>query len=64
VLTPRFKLNAATGVLTYTPEFGYTGFDSFRYPIRDTTGERVSEADNFVQVNTTALWVQAEPFGG
>ncbi len=58
------EVNPATGVLTYTPEFGYTGFDEFRYFIQDTTGQWRSESDNFVMVNTAAPRLQADPLGG
>lgn len=55
----------ATGRLTYTPDFGYSGPDGFHYTVSDTTGVWHSFADDFVLINTTAApRMQVDPLGG
>jgi hypothetical protein len=48
-------LNAATGVVTYTPAAGYTGADSFQFTVTDTTSTLTSTAA------TVSITVAAPP---
>ncbi|MEO8270440.1 MAG: Ig-like domain-containing protein, partial [Aureliella sp.] len=41
-----------TGIITYTPESGYRGNDSFRYTVKDSTGTVSNEAEVFLIVNS------------
>ncbi len=41
-----------TGVVTYTPEGGFRGNDSFRYTVRDTAGNESNEALVLITVNS------------
>lgn len=54
----------ATGLMTYTPDFGYVGYDNFGYSIADTTGFWQSFAGVFVIISPTVARLQADPLGG
>jgi hypothetical protein len=58
------RIDPATGKLTYTPAFGYVGFDIFSYTVSDTTGLWNSTAEVYVRIQTAAPRLQADPLGG
>lgn len=44
-----------TGIITYTPEVGFRGNDSFRYTVKDTTGTVSNEAEVLLIVNSAPV---------
>lgn len=44
-----------TGIITYTPEVGFRGNDSFRYTVKDTTGVVSNEAEVLLIVNSAPV---------
>src|SRR5262249_20041550 len=58
------SVDPATGLITYTPAFGYVGFDFFTYTVSDTLGNQ-GRAYVYVVTNpTVSPRVQADPLGG
>ena len=47
------SVDPTTGVITYTPNAGYTGIDTFQYTVADTTGETSAAAT--VTINVGAV---------
>jgi Ca2+-binding RTX toxin-like protein len=55
----------ANGVITYTPNLGYVGFDTIQYTVSDTAGNTSNPAHLFVLINaTTTPRLQSDPLGG
>ncbi len=44
-----------SGVVTYTPEGGFRGNDSFRYTVKDTTGNESNEAEVKLVINSAPV---------
>jgi Ca2+-binding RTX toxin-like protein len=58
------SINPNTGLITYTPTFGYIGFDTFQYSVKDTLGHE-GEAFAYVLINPTAVpRLQPDDLGG
>ena len=47
------SVNATTGTITYTPDVGFTGPDSFTYTVDDTEGDTSNDATVTVTVTVT-----------
>jgi hypothetical protein len=58
------SVNPTTGLITYTPAFGYVGFDFFTYTVQDTVGD-TAEARVYVSINpTSSPRLQPDSLGG
>ncbi len=56
-------VNPATGLVTYTPPFGFVGFEILVYSVKSTAGHE-GRSDIFVPVYPAAPRLQADPLGG
>lgn len=57
------SVKPTTGAITYTPELGFVGFDTFTYRVSDTLGAS-ARGHVYVVVNAAALRLQADLLGG
>jgi Ca2+-binding RTX toxin-like protein len=57
-------VNPTTGVVTYTPDFGFVGFEDLQYSVKTTAGHGPGVSDIFIAVYPEAPRLQADPFGG
>jgi Ca2+-binding RTX toxin-like protein len=59
-----FSLNTGTGILTYTPAFGFEGFQVVQYQVKSTDGHTSNLAELYLIVLPTPPRLQADPLGG
>ncbi len=57
-------INHVTGAVTYTPAFGFAGWDSFQYRISTTAGGGPNIGEVFVAVSPAPPRLQTDPLGG
>jgi len=57
-------VNPATGVVTYTPDFGFVGFEDLTYSVKTTKTDHAEFAHLFVAVYPSVPRLQADPLGG
>lgn len=58
------SVNPVTGLITYTPAFGYIGFDTFQFTVQDTLGHQGQALVTVLIEPTAAPRLQADPLGG
>jgi hypothetical protein len=57
------SVNPVTGLVTYTPSFGFVGFEVLVYSVKSNAGHE-DTARLYVVVNSAAPRLQADPLGG
>jgi Ca2+-binding RTX toxin-like protein len=58
------SVNPVTGLITYTPGFGYIGFDTFDFSVKDTKGNQGTATVSVLINPTGAPRLQPDPLGG
>jgi hypothetical protein len=57
-------VNPTTGVVTYTPDFGFAGFEHLVYTAKTTKTNHPEPGDIYIAVYPQAPRLQADPLGG
>jgi tetratricopeptide (TPR) repeat protein len=58
------SVNPVTGLITYMPGFGYIGFDTFDFTVKDTKGNQGSATVSVLIDPTASPRLQPDPLGG